>query len=174
MRAVETTEVEISEVQPTELQISVETPPKTEVVANCIILNERGEILLLQRDALGKKQLEVPGGGLRPNETPLRAAVRETGEEVGGIISIEAVDKVITTRYKRHGKRRKHVNFLARVNYTGLFPKQKMHKSIGFYSFEQLEQMEQTQISSNVKQLLKAREQGRLNLNKGDVSRRVN
>lgn len=147
--------------------------PQKSVVANCIILNEREEILLLQRDFAGKKQLEVPGGGVRPSESPLRAAIRETWEEIEGIKTLKIANKTITTRYRRHGKIRRHVNFLARVSYTELFPKQRMHKSIGFYSWEQLEQMEETEISLNVRQLLKAREQGKLNFNKGDISHRV-
>lgn len=149
-------------------------PPQKSVVAHCIILNEQGEILLLQRDVPGKRQLEVPGGGVRPNETPERAALRETWEEVRGIESLELTRKVITTRYRRHGRNRSHINFLARASYDELFPNQKMHKGIGFYSWEQLEQMDQLELARNVRMLLKAHQQGKLNLVENDVTGRIN
>lgn len=149
------------------------------IVANCIILNENGDILLLQRNEPHKRQLEVPGGGLRTNELPRRAAVRETLEEVGGITHIEITDsdRIITTRYKRRGRIRRHINFLATVTYDGdklsaLQPR--IHDSVGFYSWEQLGEMEKTDLAANVRQLLKARREGRLHLDKRHVARGIN
>jgi len=163
----EITAEQAANAHPIELSTSVEKSHS--VSANCIILNEAGEMLLLQRDVPGKRQLETPGGGQRKNESLKRTAVREAWEEIGGLEGIEIVARVITTRYKKHGERRRHVNFLARIKYTELSPKQKMHKSIGFYPFDQLEQMEKTELAANVRQLLKARREGGLKLGKRDA-----
>lgn len=47
-----------------------------------LILNERGEVLMT-RSWFGHQRWSLPGGGIRPKEKPVVAAVREAYEETG-------------------------------------------------------------------------------------------
>ena len=56
--------------------------PKTRGV-KVLLLNDSGEILLIRNSYGRTHQFVLPGGGIRPRETPERAAIREIGEELG-------------------------------------------------------------------------------------------
>ena len=61
------------------------------LAAAAIIINERDEVLLIRRGhqpAQGKWSL--PGGSVKPSETPAQAALREVREETGLEVEIEA------------------------------------------------------------------------------------
>ena len=57
-------------------------------LAGCVILNEKGEILLLHRNTAVRKQWEIPGGKIENGETNKGAAIREIGEELGIRVNI--------------------------------------------------------------------------------------
>jgi 8-oxo-dGTP diphosphatase len=50
-----------------------------------LVVNEQNEVLMT-RSWFGHQRWSLPGGGIRHNETPSAAAVRETQEETGVII----------------------------------------------------------------------------------------
>lgn len=52
------------------------------VSAGAVILNERGEVLLVHH-AYGVENWEIPGGAGEPDESPAQTAVREVFEETG-------------------------------------------------------------------------------------------
>lgn len=51
------------------------------VSAACVVTNNEGDILLIQR--ADNSQWQIPGGVVELGETPIEAAVRETQEESG-------------------------------------------------------------------------------------------
>ena len=57
--------------------------------ASVVVVNEAGEILLLQRADTG--HWSVPAGVVDPGEQPADAAVRETYEETGILIEVDRV-----------------------------------------------------------------------------------
>lgn len=52
------------------------------VGAAALITDEEGRILLI-RQTYGRKNWELPGGGIEPGESPMDGAVREVQEETG-------------------------------------------------------------------------------------------
>src|SRR6266545_7899789 len=54
--------------------------------SSCVVLNQKGEVLLVLRQDF--RIWALPGGGLEPNETWEQAAVRETLEETGYEVEI--------------------------------------------------------------------------------------
>ncbi len=61
-------------------------------VANAVIVNPEGQVLLTQRFDPKNKNIhmrwQVPGGGIEKNETPRQACVREAKEETGLTVEI--------------------------------------------------------------------------------------
>lgn len=66
---------------------SLQSPTRQVLVALAVIFNDRGEVLLTQRNAPNRPAVhgywEVPGGKVEPGESPARAAERELFEETG-------------------------------------------------------------------------------------------
>jgi len=58
-------------------------------LAGCILLNEKGEVLLLHRSTEKYDHWEVPGGKIEPAELSEVAAVREIREELGIDVQID-------------------------------------------------------------------------------------
>lgn len=56
--------------------------------AAAVIVDDRGRVLLVKEN-YGKRRWSLPGGAVEPGETPEQAAVRETEEETGLVVSIE-------------------------------------------------------------------------------------
>ena len=59
--------------------------------------------ILLQRTSVGHQKWSVPGGGVEKNENPMAAAIRETWEEVGIILTEDQlyIQKNHKKMYKR-------------------------------------------------------------------------
>lgn len=63
--------------------------------ARVLVLNERGELLLV-RSWTGHNEWSLPGGGVQKGEVPERAAQRELEEEVGVLVPLEELRYVTT------------------------------------------------------------------------------
>jgi 8-oxo-dGTP diphosphatase len=63
-----------------------------------LICNEDGE-MLLTRSWFGHQKWSLPGGGIKRNETPAEAAVREVHEETGIRLAIEDLHELGTFPY---------------------------------------------------------------------------
>lgn len=75
--------------------------------ANVLIFNQQGKALFLRRTASHRTSplsLDIPGGGLEPDESFKQAAVREVREETG--LDIQTEDIILFTRRKQisHGR----------------------------------------------------------------------
>jgi len=57
-------------------------------LAGCVILDEKGRVLLLHRETSKRVQWETPGGKVEPGESEKQAAVREVKEELGVDVKI--------------------------------------------------------------------------------------
>ncbi|WP_329323802.1 MULTISPECIES: NUDIX hydrolase [unclassified Streptomyces] len=66
----------------TELSDPCEKPP-SRVRAGALVINAKGQVLLIERNGPGRRWYEIPGGGIEPDELPEVAAVRELAEETG-------------------------------------------------------------------------------------------
>lgn len=56
--------------------------------AHVVIFNDHGEVLLV-RQGYDSQRYGLPGGGVVPGELPQAAAIRETREEAGVMVSID-------------------------------------------------------------------------------------
>lgn len=68
------------------------------LIAHALIRNEKGEVLIIKRNIIkrGKRNFEggkwdIPGGTVERLELPSEAAMRETKEEVGLDVVVEAI-----------------------------------------------------------------------------------
>jgi len=64
--------------------------------AGAIVLNKKNQILLVERIKNGAHYFVIPGGGVKPGETYVDAAVREVREETR--IDVKAVREIYTLR----------------------------------------------------------------------------
>ena len=68
-----------------------------------MLLNEKGELLLIRNSYGNSRAFVLPGGGIRPFESPAAAALREVREEVG--IVGERLTPLSVHRSQAEGKR---------------------------------------------------------------------
>jgi len=64
--------------------------------AAVVILNEVGEVALIERHRDGLRYFLFPGGGVEPDETVKEAAIREAAEELGLRVGIDRPVAVVT------------------------------------------------------------------------------
>jgi 8-oxo-dGTP diphosphatase len=62
--------------------------PPSRIRAGAVVINAKGEVLLIERNSPGRRWYEIPGGGTEPDELPENAAVRELAEETGLFVVI--------------------------------------------------------------------------------------
>ena len=53
------------------------------------VIEDRGRFLMVEEDIRGEKILNQPAGHLEPGETLIEAAIRETMEETGWLVTID-------------------------------------------------------------------------------------
>ncbi|MCX7553517.1 NUDIX hydrolase [Marinicella sp. S1101] len=53
------------------------------------VVEQNGKFLMVEEDIYGEKILNQPAGHLEPNESLIEAAIRETSEETGWLVSID-------------------------------------------------------------------------------------
>jgi ADP-ribose pyrophosphatase YjhB (NUDIX family) len=68
-----------------------------------MVLNDRGELLLIRNSYGDRAQYLLPGGGVLRRESPAAAAVREVHEELG--LDVRDVEPVWTYKSSVEGKR---------------------------------------------------------------------
>ena len=78
-------------------------------LAGCVLLDKSRRVLLLHR-AVEPTQWELPGGKVRPPETPADAARRELSEELG--IDVQLTTELGRTAFEQKGRRWEYILFL--------------------------------------------------------------
>ena len=68
-----------------------------------MLLNEKGELLLIRNSYGDSHAFVLPGGGIRPFEAPVAAALREVREEIG--IDAERLTPLSVHQSRAEGKR---------------------------------------------------------------------
>lgn len=68
-----------------------------------MLFNEAGELLLIRNSYGNTRAFVLPGGGIRPFETPVAAAFREVREEIG--IEAERLTSLSIHQSQAEGKR---------------------------------------------------------------------
>jgi 8-oxo-dGTP pyrophosphatase MutT (NUDIX family) len=68
-----------------------------------MVFNDKGELLLIRNSYGNRRDFVLPGGGIRPFETPAAAALREVHEEAG--IAAERVTPLSVHHSRAEGKR---------------------------------------------------------------------
>jgi putative (di)nucleoside polyphosphate hydrolase len=58
---------------------------------NVVVTDGKGNFLLEQKNIYDENQWEVPGGGIKNNETPKETALRELEEELGTVTNFEVL-----------------------------------------------------------------------------------
>lgn len=92
-----------------------------------LVRNDDGELLLI-RNWFGHQKWSLPGGGIRRNETPAEAAVREVHEETGIRLAIEDLHELGTFPYP--GDHRKYMIACFRVDMPKRPPKLAHHRRL--------------------------------------------
>lgn len=95
--------------------------PKKRVSAGVLLFNKRGEILLVKPRY--KDHWSIPGGVCDENETPTKACIRETEEEIG--LKLKSIKIVALTYLKRKTEIYDGLHFYF---YGGVLPQAQMDK----------------------------------------------
>ncbi len=82
-------------------------------LAGCVIMDQRGHVLLLHRNTPRRQQWEIPGGKLDWGEDPRTTAARELREEMG--IEVTLQRKLGTGRFIEDGYTMIYTWFLATI-----------------------------------------------------------
>src|SRR3989344_5580656 len=82
-------------------------------LAGCVILNEKGRVLLLHRNTPVRKQWETSGGKLEDGEDYKKAAEREIEEELG--VDVDILKKLGQKDFVEDGYVMTYMWFLAKV-----------------------------------------------------------
>jgi 8-oxo-dGTP diphosphatase len=120
-------------------------------LANCIITDDKGRILLLHRSKGHYTHWEIPGGKIEEGEDPAKTVVREAEEELG--VDIEIVEKIgdkHCTEEMPHGTFTNHFTwYRAKIVGDGKprVAEPHVHDDIGYHSIEDLAKMD-TDISA--------------------------
>jgi 8-oxo-dGTP diphosphatase len=131
-------------------------------LAGCVIKNGDGDILLLHRNTAKRRQWEIPGGKLDPNEDAIKTAVREMREEVG--VEVEIVRELGTRSFDEDGYTMIYTWFLAEIiEGVPSVQEPQTHDRCEFLSTEQMKAMVQ-ELSSNTRNFLAELTAGRVGI----------
>ena len=123
-------------------------------LSQCVIYDKHGKILLVHRCDPGLMEWEIPGGKIEPGESPADTAVRELKEELG--VSVEIVKKIGSQSFI-WDNREINCNWFEATIKSGkikLLEPEKFDK-FGYYSIEEINNMEYQAVSINVWNMLK-------------------
>lgn len=120
-------------------------------LAGCVIPNDRGDILLIHRNTLELVQWELPGGKVKPGETPVLAAGREIYEELGLIMT--GLREIGHTIFTDRGKQYYYTWFLPNQVQGEPQVRESMHDECGYFPLESVKG--KRGFSTNVRKLAK-------------------
>ncbi len=123
-------------------------------LAGCVILNDKGKILLLHRNTPIRKQWETPGGKLENGENHRKAAEREIEEELG--VDVDIVKRLGWKDFVEDDYVMTYTWFLARVRLgePKVMEKDKFD-DLKYFSWNELLKM-RDQLSPNTHNLVEA------------------
>jgi 8-oxo-dGTP diphosphatase len=121
-------------------------------LAGCIIVNPERRILLLHRNTTKRRQWEIPGGKLDPNENATKAAVREMREETG--LEVEVTRELGTVPFDEDGQTLLYTWFLAEIlDGHPEVQNPETHDKCTYFALDELTQI-QSELSPNVRNFL--------------------
>jgi len=119
-------------------------------LAGGVILNSRGELLLIHRATPRLTQWEIPGGKVEPGEASEQAAVREVYEETG--VHTEIIDRLGDATFTDNGRDWRYTWWLARVTAGEPQPSEAIFDKLAYFSWSEL--TARTDLSPNVRNFL--------------------
>lgn len=131
-------------------------------LAGCIVKNDEGEILLLHRNTPKRKQWEIPGGKLDPNEDAMKTAVREVREEAG--VEVEITKELGTRDFSEDTFTMSYTWFLAEIiDGVAAIQEHGIHDQCAYFSLESLSEMN-SELSPNARNFVDEVTAGRVSL----------
>lgn len=124
------------------------------LLAGCVILNEKKELLLLHRNTPTNVQWELPGGKVEHGEDPKQTAVRELKEELG--LQVEINKLLDKKEFWEHDKPFTYYWFWAEITSGQPQIQEKKFDNFSYFSLPQLQNM--TDLSPNVVNLISSPE----------------
>jgi len=129
-------------------------------LAGCIILDEKGRILLLHRNTAKRVQWEIPGGKIDEDEDTKTTAIRELKEELG--VDVEIARLLSEKEFTEDGFTLHYSWFLAKVK-SGE-PKNAEPEIFDDLRYFSLEEMEKEVLSSGAQTFLELVKNGSISL----------
>ncbi len=122
-------------------------------LAGCVILDEKGDVLLMHRNTPKRVQWELPGGKVEAGEEPEETAEREVAEELG--ISVRIVKRLGEQSFEEDGYEMDYIWFLAVISDGGAPTLQEeKFDALQYFGWEDLQK--ESQLSANTKNLVSA------------------
>jgi 8-oxo-dGTP diphosphatase len=131
-------------------------------LAGCIVKNPDGEILLLHRNTAKRKQWEIPGGKLDPDEDASKTATREVREEAG--LEVEIISELGTREFNEDSFTMSYTWFLAEIiDGVASIQEPRVHDRCGYFSLKALDEMS-SELSPNARNFLDEVTAGRVSI----------
>ena len=112
-------------------------------ISGCLIIKNNKLLLLHRKD---KDQWEVPGGTIKPGESPEQTAIREVKEEIG--CNVKIIGCLCCFEFTFNNKKHKSYCFLAKI--TKGKPKIIEKETFDKLEFIPLDKLKQQKIAPNV------------------------
>ncbi len=125
-------------------------------LAGCVLLNARGQLLLLHRATPKLTQWELPGGKIEPGEQPSATAVREVAEELG--VDVAIVKDLGARPFDYDGRSHHYSWFLASISAGEPQPMEAKFDAVDYFDWASLPG--RTDLSPNVINLIAVYPQG--------------
>lgn len=123
------------------------------ILAGCVILDDKGRLLLIHRNTPKRVQWELPGGKIEVGEKPEQTAVREIAEELG--VSVDIIRKLGGQSFEEDGYVMDYIWFLAVISNGGMPTlKEEKFDASQYFGWEELRSL--PQLSANTKNLVSA------------------
>jgi 8-oxo-dGTP diphosphatase len=104
-------------------------------LAGCVIIDERGHVLLLHRNTPEIQQWELPGGKIEEGESSELAAVREAREELG--VEVAITRYLGSASFVQNGVDFEYQWFATEIVSGRPEPQEAMHDNCSYYDLRQ-------------------------------------